>query len=182
MASSATDERAGRSFRRTIRASSPASAASDREIPEKPLDMAMADGSVIGFLMTWTTPISRPSSASRSAMPATCDRLHAAARRGRDSCRPGCKTAGFPRTSTSSRRQRQPDGDFPNVPDHVANPEYPRDARRRPSPRPARGPDLVIASDPDADRIGVAVPVAGTPAAIGRLSTATRSASCSRRS
>jgi len=52
-----------------------------------------------------------------------------------------------------------PDGDFPNVPQHIANPESPAvfnalidDARRT-------GADLVIASDPDADRLGVATPL-----------------------
>ena len=65
--------------------------------------------------------------------------------------------------STSSPRQRTPDGDFPNVPDHVANPEYPRTLEAAIAEAKTRGADLVIASDPDADRIGVAVPASRDP-------------------
>jgi len=53
--------------------------------------------------------------------------------------------------------QRQPDGDFTNVPDHLPNPE-------RPAVFPPMVPrakelhaDLIIASDPDADRIGAMI-------------------------
>jgi phosphomannomutase len=52
-----------------------------------------------------------------------------------------------------------PDGDFPNVPNHVSNPENPRvfdaiiDRARQ------IGADLVIATDPDCDRIGCAAPL-----------------------
>ncbi len=52
----------------------------------------------------------------------------------------------------------EPDGDFPNVPGHVSNPENPAvfDAIVR---RAAEaGADLVLASDPDCDRIGCAAP------------------------
>lgn len=49
-----------------------------------------------------------------------------------------------------------PDGDFPNVPGHVANPENPQvfDALIRRAEQ--TGAELVLASDPDADRIGAA--------------------------
>ena len=53
---------------------------------------------------------------------------------------------------------REPDGDFPNVPDHFPNPERPEvfaplvDAAKVMSP-PA---EVILASDPDADRLGVA--------------------------
>ena len=52
-----------------------------------------------------------------------------------------------------------PDGDFPNVPKHVANPENAAvfDAMIE---RVARsGPDLILATDPDCDRLGCAAPV-----------------------
>jgi phosphomannomutase len=53
----------------------------------------------------------------------------------------------------------KPDGDFPNVPGHVANPENPLvfDAiieRARPA-----GADMALATDPDCDRIGCAAPL-----------------------
>ena len=71
-------------------------------------------------------------------------------------------TAGFRRVHILAS-QRTPDGDFPNVPDHVANPEYPRTLEAAIAEARTRGADLVIASDPDADRIGVAVPCSRDP-------------------
>jgi phosphomannomutase len=56
-----------------------------------------------------------------------------------------------------------PDGDFPNVPNHVSNPENPRvfdaiiDRARQ------IGADLVLATDPDCDRIGCAAPLTFAP-------------------
>ncbi len=55
------------------------------------------------------------------------------------------------------------DGDFPNVPNHVANPENKAVfdaiiARGR-----EIGADLILASDPDCDRIGLAAPLAVGP-------------------
>ncbi|MBN1853140.1 MAG: phospho-sugar mutase [Pirellulales bacterium] len=51
-----------------------------------------------------------------------------------------------------------PDGDFPNVPNHISNPENP--AVFNPIIQRAQeiGADLVIATDPDCDRIGCAAP------------------------
>ena len=53
--------------------------------------------------------------------------------------------------------QRSPDGRFPNVPDHLPNPE--RAAVFGPAIAAAEqaGHDIILASDPDADRIAVAV-------------------------
>ena len=53
--------------------------------------------------------------------------------------------------------QRSQDGSFPNVPDHLPNPE--RFAVFDPAIVEAKrlGADLILASDPDADRMGVAV-------------------------
>jgi phosphoglucomutase/phosphomannomutase len=58
-----------------------------------------------------------------------------------------------------------PDGDFPNVPKHVANPENAAvfDAmieRGKPA-----GADLILATDPDCDRLGCATPVSSRPGA-----------------
>ena len=75
---------------------------------------------------------------------------------------PRLPTAGFKRVHILES-QRTPDGDFPNVPDHVANPEYPRTLEAAIAEARATGADLVLASDPDADRIGVGVPVTGDP-------------------
>ncbi len=59
--------------------------------------------------------------------------------------------------------QRTPDGDFPNVPGHVSNPEIPKTLDASIAEARATDADLVLASDPDADRIGVGVPVTGDP-------------------
>ena len=53
--------------------------------------------------------------------------------------------------------QRKPDGNFPNVPDHFPNPERPQVFDAAIAYAKTSGADLVMASDPDSDRIGVAV-------------------------
>jgi phosphomannomutase len=53
----------------------------------------------------------------------------------------------------------QPDGDFPNVPGHVANPENPAVLSGAIDEARARGDDLVLATDPDCDRLGAAAPL-----------------------
>jgi phosphomannomutase len=50
-----------------------------------------------------------------------------------------------------------PDGNFPNVPDQVANPENPAVFDVLITHAEQTGADLILASDPDADRIGCAV-------------------------
>ena len=55
--------------------------------------------------------------------------------------------------------QEMPDGDFPNVPGHVANPENPAVLEGAMNEAKARGDDLVMASDPDCDRLGAAAPL-----------------------
>lgn len=58
----------------------------------------------------------------------------------------------------------EPSGDFPNVPGHVSNPENtavfdaPIEYARE------HGYDLILATDPDADRLGVAAPTTSDPA------------------
>ncbi len=56
--------------------------------------------------------------------------------------------------------QETPDGDFPNVPGHVANPENPAVLEGAIDEAKAAGDDLVLASDPDCDRLGAAAPLA----------------------
>lgn len=68
------------------------------------------------------------------------------------------KAAGFDRVDILAS-QRTPDGDFPNVPGHVSNPEIPKTLQAAIEQARAIDADLVLASDPDADRIGVGLPV-----------------------
>lgn len=53
----------------------------------------------------------------------------------------------------------EPDGDFPNVPGHVSNPERPVVFDAMIEHAKASGHDLCVASDPDCDRIGLAAPL-----------------------
>jgi len=78
--------------------------------------------------------------------------------------------AGFRRVRIYPPHER-PDGDFPNVPGHVANPENPavlggpiEEARRQ-------GDALVLASDPDCDRLGAAAPLTAAPGSAWRTFT-----------
>ena len=52
--------------------------------------------------------------------------------------------------------QAEPSGDFPNVPGHVSNPENPAVMSGAIAEAKAQGDDLVLASDPDCDRLGAA--------------------------
>ncbi|HVT30485.1 MAG TPA: phospho-sugar mutase, partial [Lacipirellulaceae bacterium] len=53
----------------------------------------------------------------------------------------------------------KPDGDFPNVPRHVANPENPQVFDAIIDRARAVGADIAVATDPDCDRIGCAAPL-----------------------
>ena len=52
--------------------------------------------------------------------------------------------------------QAEPNGDFPNVPGHVANPENPEVLTGAIEEARSRSDDVVMASDPDCDRLGAA--------------------------
>ncbi|NOY41590.1 MAG: phospho-sugar mutase [Planctomycetes bacterium] len=55
--------------------------------------------------------------------------------------------------------QAEPDGDFPNVPGHVSNPENPEVFDAIAEYAQQVGADLALASDPDCDRIGCSAPL-----------------------
>ncbi|NBW95629.1 MAG: phospho-sugar mutase [Planctomycetia bacterium] len=75
---------------------------------------------------------------------------------------PVLRGAGFERLRLYGPHEK-PDGDFPNVPGHVANPENPAVLTGPIEEARARGDDLVLASDPDCDRLGAAAPLARAP-------------------
>ncbi len=52
-----------------------------------------------------------------------------------------------------------PDGDFPNVPKHISNPENKEVFTSIIARAEEAGADLILASDPDCDRIGLATPL-----------------------
>jgi phosphoglucomutase/phosphomannomutase len=137
--------------------------ASDRDIPEKPFDQAIADGSVRWVRddvdAAYIAAVESESVCHARDLSIVYTPLHGV---GETSVARALKTAGFARVAVLES-QRTQDGDFPNVPDHIANPEYPRTLEAAIVDAKSRGADLVIASDPDADRIGVAVPVSRDP-------------------
>jgi phosphomannomutase len=57
----------------------------------------------------------------------------------------------------------EPDGDFPNVPNHVANPENPQVFDQIIEHGRRVGAELILATDPDCDRMGCAAPVRRDP-------------------
>ncbi len=72
---------------------------------------------------------------------------------------PALREAGFSQVEIYGP-QATPDGDFPNVPGHVANPENPETFDCLIEHAQATGAELILSSDPDADRLGAAAPVA----------------------
>jgi phosphomannomutase len=77
---------------------------------------------------------------------------------------PVLEAAGFERLRVFGPHEA-PDGDFPNVPGHVANPEVPAVLAAPIAEAIERGDDLVLASDPDCDRLGAAAPLTRAPGA-----------------
>ena len=138
-------------------------AASDREIPEKPLEEGLADGSIIWASdkvdHAYLSAVVSESVGHARDLSIVYTPLHGV---GETSVAAVLRIAGFTRVQILES-QRTPDGDFPNVPDHVANPEYPRTLGAAIEEARRQGADLVLASDPDADRIGVGIPVSGDP-------------------
>lgn len=59
---------------------------------------------------------------------------------------------------------REPNGDFPNVPGHVSNPENPEVFTEMIRHARETGAGLIMASDPDCDRMGAAAPLTTDPA------------------
>ncbi len=74
---------------------------------------------------------------------------------------PVLEQAGFKNVELFSLHAK-PDGDFPNVPGHVSNPENPEVFDSIIAHASHSGLDLAVATDPDCDRIGCAAPL--TPA------------------
>jgi phosphoglucomutase/phosphomannomutase len=83
---------------------------------------------------------------------------------------PVLRGAGFSRLRVYAPHEK-PDGDFPNVPGHVANPENPAVLTGPIEEAQSRGDDLVLASDPDCDRLGAAAPLTLAPGADWRTLT-----------
>ena len=78
---------------------------------------------------------------------------------GASSVCPVLKAAGFADVEVFAPHA-EPNGDFPNVPDHVSNPENPATFDSIIVRAKQVGADVILSTDPDADRLGCAAPVA----------------------
>jgi len=139
-------------------------AASDREIPEKSLEEGRKDGSIVtagaDVDRAYIESVVGESVSHARGISIVYTPLHGV---GETSVAAALTADGFAKVNILAS-QRAPDGDFPNVPGHVSNPENPATLQAAIAEARATGADLVLASDPDADRIGVGLPVTGDPA------------------
>ncbi len=139
-------------------------AASAREIPDKSFDEAIKDGSIIlvgkDVDDAYIKAVVDESVSTARDIGIVYTPMHGV---GETSVAAAIIADGFTRLDILAS-QRTPDGDFPNIPGHVSNPEIPKTLDASIAQAKATGADLVLASDPDADRIGVGVPITGDPA------------------
>ena len=137
--------------------------ASDRAIPETPLDDGIKDGSIVlvGKEVddAYIKAVVGESVAKARDIGIVYTPLHGV---GETNCAAAMLADGFTRLDILAS-QRTPDGDFANVPNHFANPEIPATLDLSIARAKETGADLVLASDPDADRLGVGLPVTGDP-------------------
>lgn len=138
-------------------------AVADREIPEITFERGVETGSII-LLDASVDQAYIDAVVSESVSPSrdvsiVYTPLHGV---GEGSVAAVLRQAGFGRVEVLES-QRTPDGAFPTVPDHVANPEFPKTLDLAIERARTIGADLVLASDPDADRIGAAVPATADP-------------------
>lgn len=75
---------------------------------------------------------------------------------------PALERAGFDQVELFGPHA-EPNGDFPNVPDHVSNPENPRVFDPMIDRARQTGAELCLATDPDCDRVGCAAPITLEP-------------------
>ncbi len=133
--------------------------ASDRIIPEKPFDQGIADGSIVlvqdDVDRAYISSVLSASVGDARDLSIVYTPMHGV---GETSVAASLLAAGFDRLNVLAS-QRTPDGDFPNVPGHVSNPEIPKTLAAAIAEARATRADLVLASDPDADRIGVGLPL-----------------------
>jgi phosphoglucomutase len=136
-------------------------AASDCEIPELPFKQALAEGRIVTVGREvdegYVAAVVGESVSSARDLSIVYTPLHGV---GENSVVAALRTAGF-RQINILASQRTPDGDFPNVPGHIANPENPQALDAAIVEARSTGSELVLASDPDADRIGVGIPRTG---------------------
>lgn len=127
------------------------------EIPSADFDTAVADGRIklLGETMdsAYVRAVSQESLSTARDISALYTPLHGV---GESSVYRIVKELGFAGVSIFEP-QRALNGSFPNVPDHLPNPERPEVFGPAIAHAKQAGAELVLASDPDADRLAVAV-------------------------
>jgi len=135
------------------------------EIPRVPFDEAKRDGRVV-FCQEEVDPafieaVKVQSNPGPRSLKIIYSPLHGV---GTSAVCPVLEAVGFDDVELYARHA-QPDPDFPNVPGHSANPENPRVFDEIIEHAKRTGAELIMATDPDADRLGCAVPKSLEPGA-----------------
>ncbi len=130
-----------------------------RSITRVPFDAALANGRIICCQVEmdrrYRSAVLRQSHAGPRQLKILYSPLHGV---GSGSVLPVLREDGFHEVKLFAA-QAEPDGDFPNVPDHIANPERAEVFEPLIGAATECAAELILASDPDADRIGCAAPV-----------------------
>jgi phosphoglucomutase/phosphomannomutase len=135
------------------------------QIDREPFDTAVADGRIVicqeEVDRAYVDAVASLSTPGPRDLKVIYSPLHGV---GATAVMPVLAAAGFKQVEVFSQHAK-PDGDFPNVPGHVANPENPQVFDSIIAHASHTGADLVVATDPDCDRIGCAAPLTFAPGA-----------------
>jgi phosphomannomutase len=144
-----------------------------RAIDRSPFDVAVAEGKIV--LCQGEVDGKYVAAASAQALGGPRDLkivyspLHGV---GRTAVEPVLAAAGFKDVEVFGPHA-EPSGDFPNVPGHVSNPENPKVFDAIIERAKTAGADLIMATDPDCDRLGCAAPISSTSGSAGPWGTMT---------
>ncbi|HRX80941.1 MAG TPA: phospho-sugar mutase [Pirellulaceae bacterium] len=134
-----------------------------QEIKQAPFDQAVADGNVIictdEIDAAYIAQVKGQRLEGPRDLKVIFSPLHGV---GSSAVCPSLEADGFTNVEVFADHAK-PDGDFPNVPGHVSNPENPAVFDSIIVRAKEVGADLILASDPDCDRMGVAAPVTTNP-------------------
>lgn len=134
-----------------------------QEIKQAPFDQAVADGNVIVCTdeidAAYIAQVKGQRLEGPRDLKVIFSPLHGV---GSSAVCPSLEADGFTDVEVFADHAK-PDGDFPNVPGHVSNPENPAVFDSIIVRAKEIGADLILASDPDCDRMGVAAPVTTDP-------------------
>jgi phosphoglucomutase/phosphomannomutase len=128
-------------------------------IERTPFDVALADGRIVACQdevdRQYVAAVVSQSTPGPRDLKIVYSPLHGV---GATAVVPVLAAAGFANVEVFSQHAK-PDGDFPNVPGHVANPENAAVFDAIIARASHTGADLAVATDPDCDRIGCAAPL-----------------------